>query len=315
MRNVGVRTSTPAIDVAGLCKEYSGRRVVDDVTFSIERGETVALLGHNGAGKTTTVEMIEGLRRRTSGSVRVLGVDPLVADASVRDRVAVVLQETAIWGSVTVAEALDVYAALYTHPWDTTELLGAVGLDAHASARVRNLSGGQRRRLDLALGLVGHPEVLFLDEPTTGFDPAARREAWQFLRGLRDTGTTILLTTHYMDEAEHLADRMLVMSAGRLIAEGTSADLSRRIGARSVITFRVDDHLIGALPRVDGRVDTFGDRVEVRTADPTATLHTLTKWALDHETVLDEITVTRPSLEDVYLELTVGATTGERRDA
>ncbi len=293
------------IDVADLSKTYGNRTVVDRVSFSVDRGETVAVLGHNAAGKTTTVEMLEGLRSPSSGSIEVLGCDPRRTGRAWRERVAVVLQETAIWGSVTAAEALDLYAGFFAEPWNPDDLLELMGLSTCRDARVGTLSGGQRRRLDLALALVGRPEVLFLDEPTTGFDPAARREAWQFVRSLRTSGTTILLTTHYMDEAEHLADRMLVMAQGSLIADGSSADLARRIGAQSVISFRLAPDLTAAdLPRTSGSTETFGTLVEMRVPDATSALSTLTRWATDNGTTLDALTVSRPSLEDVFLQLT-----------
>ncbi len=217
-----------AIEVSGLTKEYRGRPAVKGIDFTVAHGEIVAILGPNGAGKTTTVEILEGFRSRTGGQVRVLGVDPEGAPAAWRDRVGVVLQSSVPEPDLTVAETVELYGGFYRHPLPTAEILDVTGLTEQASMRNRRLSGGQQRRLDVALALVGGPDVLFLDEPTTGFDPAARRAAWRTIAGLKALGKTILLTTHYLEEAETLADRIAVISAGRIVASGTPADLGGR---------------------------------------------------------------------------------------
>ncbi|MDA3009617.1 MAG: ABC transporter ATP-binding protein, partial [Actinomycetota bacterium] len=226
-----------AIAVENLVVEYGDLRAVDRLDLDIASGEVYALLGENGAGKTSTIEVLEGLRTRTSGSVRVLGHDPADASRDLRDRIGIVLQSTGVERQITVAEAVALYGAVYRRPRPVGEVLELVGLGDRAEARCGTLSGGQRRRLDLALGIVGSPELLFLDEPTTGFDPSARRRAWELVDALRSDGMTVVLTTHYLDEAEHLADRVGVMSAGRLIVEGTPADLQRRSG-RTLVSFR-----------------------------------------------------------------------------
>ena len=296
----------PAIKVRELCKSYGDLSAVDRVSFQVGSGELVALLGHNGAGKTTTVEILEGHRHRDSGDVSVLGLDPESGGRSLRRRIGIVLQEAGFGGTITVVEALELYASFWSDPRPTDELLDVVGLATKRDARITTLSGGQRRRLDLALSLVGRPQVLFLDEPTTGLDPVARREAWQLIHQLRGEGAAVLLTTHYMDEAEQLADRVIVMAHGRLVAEGTTAQLAGRLGARAVITFRLPDGVAaGELPHVSGQVEVLDPVIEVRTARPTEDLQVLTGWALDHDTYLGTLAVTRPRLEDVYLELAV----------
>ncbi|HEX6338371.1 MAG TPA: ABC transporter ATP-binding protein [Jiangellaceae bacterium] len=298
----------PAIEVTNLCKRYGDIAAVDDLNLTVEPGELVALLGHNGAGKTTTVEILEGHRRRDAGTVSVLGHDPETGGRALRRRIGIVLQDAGLGGAVTVAEALDLYASFWVEPRSTEELLAAMRLETKRDARIGTLSGGQRRRLDLALALVGKPDVLFLDEPTTGLDPVARREAWQLVHTLRSEGAAVLLTTHYMDEAEQLADRVVVMAHGRLVAEGTTTQLADRLGARAVISFRVPDGMEpSALPEVSGEVDVLDPVVEVRTAQPTQDLRALTGWALERNTYLVALSVSRPRLEDVYYELAVTA--------
>lgn len=272
---------SPAIEVQHLGKQYAtGKRAVDDVSFTIERGETFALLGPNGAGKSTTVEILEGYRSRTAGEVRVLGVDPNKASRRHRERIGIVLQTSAESPNVTVAEQLNHFATLYPKHRSTDELLQATGLTEQRNTRISRLSGGQRRRVDVALGIIGRPEVLFLDEPTTGFDPEARRQFWDLLRQVQHEGTTILLTTHYLDEAAQLADRAAVIADGKLL------DLAPidEIGGTEART-----------PRVRWRDDGGGHHDE-RTIDPTALIRSST-------TPMHDLEVIRPSLEDVYLDM------------
>ena len=300
--------SGSVVVVEDLRKAYGEVRAVDGVGLRIEPGEVVALLGPNGAGKTTTVEILEGYRHRDSGRVEVLGTDPAHGGRAFRERIGVVLQEAGFEEQFSVVELVRLHAGYYPHPRDVEEVVGLVGLADKRDARVKTLSGGQRRRLDLALGIVGDPELLFLDEPTTGFDPAARRKAWELVDALRDLGTTILLTTHYMDEAEHLADRVVVVDHGRVVAEGPPATLAARAGSHTVLSFRLSAALSALpLPALAGVVHPAGSGVEVLTPDPTRDVHTLTSWALEHDGTLDALSLTRPSLEDVYLELIGGA--------
>ena len=293
-----------AVVVAGLRKSYGAVQAVRGASFTVGPGEIFALLGPNGAGKTTTLEILEGFRTRDAGRVEVLGLDP--GDRShgraLRERIGLVLQDIAVEPYLTVCETIARNAGYYPAPRDVDEVIGLVGLAGQARRKVRALSGGQKRRLDLALGLIGRPELLFLDEPTTGFDPNARRDAWEIVRGLRGEGTTIVLTTHYMEEAQALADRVAVISGGQIVAEGTPATIGGRDTARARIRFAPPaGSAAGDLP-----FDVVpGDGlVTVETAEPTRTLHQLTGWALRHGTVLDQLTVDRPSLEDIYLRLT-----------
>ncbi len=311
--------NAPAVLVDGLCKRYGDHLAVDDLSFAIAPGEVVALLGPNGAGKTTTVEILEGHRQRDAGDVRVLGHDPGAGERALRERIGIVLQEAGIEDVFTARETLTLYRSMYPRRRDVDEVLAMVGLTEKADDRVATLSGGQQRRLDLALGLIGDPELIFLDEPTTGFDPSARRQAWEVIDGLRALGRTILLTTHYMDEAEHLADRLIVIAQGRLLAQGTTAELRERSTVRPVIRFRALQPSGASVQAADvghalGR--TLGDaqQVEVRadgwghitTDDPTSTLHRLTDWAIRTELSLEGLEVRRPTLEEVYLDL-IGA--------
>jgi len=300
-----VRSGMVVVDVRGLTKTYGATRAVDDLSFQVEAGEVYALLGPNGAGKTTTVEILEGHRDRTAGVVEVLGHDPRMSGPKLRDRIGIVLQSSGLEHELSVAEALDVYGSPYRRRRDSDELLGLVGLSGQRDQRIRALSGGQRRRLDLALALVGHPELLFLDEPTTGFDPAARRSAWELVRRLCAGGTTVLLTTHYLDEVEHLADRMGVLVGGRMVAEGTPAELTAGVDTRTTVRFSLPDGasaagLAGAVP---GDAVVNGTRVEFSTDAPTAAVHAVTGWALQQRIELVGLTVARPSLEDVFLGL------------
>lgn len=293
----------PAVVVTGLRKEYGTVKAVDGVSLTVERGEVFALLGPNGAGKTTTVEILEGHRRRDGGEVSVLGFDPATGGRAYRERIGIVLQEAGFEEEFSVAELVRLYAGFYPRPRDPEEVIEQVGLKDKRAARVRTLSGGQRRRLDLALGLVGAPELLFLDEPTTGFDPSARHHAWELIDGLRSSGTTILLTTHYMDEAQHLADRVAVLRAGRLVAVG-APDTLIAAERTSVLSFRLPEGtLLADLPSLTGHVEAHGAAVSVQTDQPARDMHALTGWALERGTELTSLTLARPSLEDVYLDL------------
>ena len=298
-----------AISVRGLRMAYADYEAVRGIDFDVQRGEIVAFLGPNGAGKTTTVEILEGYRTRTGGAVQVLGQDPAAAPRGWRERIGVVLQESEPETYLTARECVELYAGYYARPRPTGETLALVGLEEKADAIAGTLSGGQRRRLDVALALIGDPELVFLDEPTTGFDPSARRAAWQVVAGLRDLGKTIFLTTHYMDEAEFLADRIIVLARGEIVAEGAPASLGGRDRSAVRISFTLPAHIPpGDLPApfADG-AGSNGARVEVRSSAPVADLKILTNWASDNGLDLPDIQVRRATLEDVYLELT-GAT-------
>ncbi|UGS35159.1 ABC transporter ATP-binding protein [Capillimicrobium parvum] len=278
----------PAIRVRDLRKSYGELEAVRGISFDVARGEVFGLLGPNGAGKTTTVEILEGYRERTAGDVAVLGFDPGRRTRELRERVGIVLQQTGIYRNIGVREALVHFAGFYPSPRDPDEVIDLVGLAGKQDARARTLSGGQMRRLDLALALIGDPELIFLDEPTTGFDPAARRTAWQTIRSLRDLGKTVLLTTHYLDEAQELADRVAIVKGGTILAEGAPRELGVGHGARVRVTYR----------------NALGEQVEHITDDPTGLLHELTGEALARGEQLDDLEVSRPTLEEVYLELT-----------
>ena len=275
-----------AIEVDDLRKSYGDTEAVRGISFAVERGEVFGLLGPNGAGKTTTVEILEGYRERTGGSAAVLGEDPGKASRRLRERVGIVLQSSGFYPRVSVREAVEHWAGLYPAPRDAREVIDLVGLADKADTRAAQLSGGQRRRLDLALALVGDPELIFLDEPTTGFDPAARRTAWSVIRTLKDLGKTVFLTTHYLDEAQSLADRVAIVKDGVIVAEGPPAELGVG-GDRYRVSYSEN-----------------GNRVEIETDDPTELLHRLTGDALARGTRLEGLSVTRPTLEDVYLQLT-----------
>jgi ABC-2 type transport system ATP-binding protein len=299
----------PAIRVRDLRKSYGVLEAVRGVDFDVAEGEVFGFLGPNGAGKTTVVEILEGYRSRSGGEVDVLGHDPARGERSLRERIGIVLQETAVERFLRVAEVLELYCGYYPRPLPVDELLALTGLEAKRNEQVKLLSGGQRRRLDLALGLAGDPELLFLDEPTTGFDPSARREAWEVVRNLRALGKTVFLTTHYMDEAQALADRVAVIAAGRIVAEGPPHRLSGRDPSAEI---RFTGPSPGELPDLgEGAVVAEDSRgVVVRTAEPTGALHRLTGWALERDVILEGLTVTRPTLEDVYLELTAEPSAG-----
>ena len=291
-----------AIFVRGLRKSYGALNAVNGVDLEIARGEVFALLGPNGAGKTTIIEILEGYRHRDEGQVTVLGYDPGRERRALKPRIGIVLQSTGIDRYLTVAEALEMYAGYYPHPRSPQEVIDLVGLGPKRDARVTTLSGGQQRRLDVGVALVGDPELLFLDEPTTGFDPSARREAWQVVKNLAELGKTVLLTTHYMDEAQFLADRVAVIAGGRIVAEGPPSSIGGRDQARSRVTFKLPPGTV--LPADLGVTLSADGRSELAPEDLTAALHRLTGWAVEQRLQLEELSVLRPSLEDVYLELT-----------
>jgi ABC-2 type transport system ATP-binding protein len=267
---------------------YGENEAVRGIDLEVVRGEIFAFLGPNGAGKTTTVEILEGYRKRTGGEVSVLGEDPETAGRSWRDRIGIVLQSNSLDPYLTVRESIELYAGYFSHPRSVEEVIDLVGLREKADDRARKLSGGQQRRLDVGMALVGDPELLFLDEPTTGFDPSARRQFWDVIESLRDLGKTIFLTTHYMDEAQRLADRVTIIAAGRIVAQGTPGDLGEREKAAATIRYR----------------NAAGEEVTIETLDPVRELNRLTGEALERGEELDGLEVTRPSLEDVYLDLT-----------
>jgi ABC-2 type transport system ATP-binding protein len=301
------------IVVRGLRKSYGSLQAVQGIDLEVERGEIFAFLGPNGAGKTTTVEILEGYRHRSGGEVAVLGVDPSRATPQWRSRVGVVLQECRLPSLLTVREALEMYAGYYPAPRSVPETIALVGLSEQADQRAGKLSGGQQRRLDVALALIGDPELLFLDEPTTGFDPAARREAWHMITNLRRLGKTVFLTTHYMDEAQNLADRVAIIKAGRIVAEGRPGELGSAGRRVTVVRFLLPPGLSGAdLPGdLAGRAVEQEGQVVLSTESPVRDLADLCGWALAGNVELSALEVHRPTLEDVYLELTVE----ERADA
>jgi len=299
-----------AVSVRGLTKDFGALQAVKGIDLEVQEGEVLALLGPNGAGKTTTVEILEGYQNATGGQVSVLGLDPQHDRRRMLERVGIVLQETAVEQFLTVREVLRRRAAYYPHPRHPDAVIDLVGLGDKTGARVRTLSGGQQRRLDLGLALVGDPELLFLDEPTTGFDPNARREAWDIVRSLTGEGRTVLLTTHYMDEAQVLANRVAVIAKGLIVATGTPDSIGGRDTGTATIRFALPEQAgaladlglgdVGATLRtLDGR-----RMVEIATEAPTALLHAVTSWATAHHVELDGLEVARPSLEDVYLQLT-----------
>jgi ABC-2 type transport system ATP-binding protein len=294
------------ISLRGLRKRYGDHEAVRGVDIEVRRGEIFAFLGPNGAGKTTTVEILEGFRRASDGTVEVLGADPWKAPSAWRERIGIVLQESEVEPGLTVRECLELYGGYYHAPRSVDETLTLVELSGHAEERATSLSGGQQRRLDVALALIGDPELIFLDEPTTGFDPSARQAAWDVIGGLRDIGKTVFLTTHYMEEAERLADRIAVIAAGEIIAEGTPRTLGDRQLSDAQITFSLPaGTAIGELPAtLAGRAEPTGGRLVLRSRKVAADLHALSTWALERDEDLDDLEVHRPTLEDVYLKLT-----------
>jgi ABC-2 type transport system ATP-binding protein len=299
-----------AVSVRGLTKAYGSYAAVRGIDFDVRRGEIVAFLGPNGAGKTTTVEILEGYRNRSGGEVRVLGEDPAAAEPGWRDSIGVVLQESEPEPYLTARECVALYAGYYSRPRPIDETLELVGLGEKKDSLSQTLSGGQRRRLDVALALIGDPELVFLDEPTTGFDPSARRAAWHVVAGLRELGKTIFLTTHYMDEAEFLADRIIVLAHGEIVAEGSPATLGGRDRSAARITFTLPDGVAReALPPPFSAGAGADGHVAARTTSPLADLRALTAWAEGARVDLPDIEVRRATLEDVYLELTGEAAT------
>jgi ABC-2 type transport system ATP-binding protein len=299
--------SDPVIEVSGLRMSYDGFEAVRGVDLKVFRGEIFTFLGPNGAGKTTTVEILEGHRKRTAGDVRVLGEDPEHADRWWRTRVGVVLQSSRVEQQLTVRECLELYAGYYPAPRSVQEVIELVGLKKQANLRGGVLSGGQQRRVDVALALIGDPELVFLDEPTTGFDPSARRSAWEMIDGLRKLGKTIFLTTHYMDEAEALADRIAVLRAGVIVAEGSPRTLGGRDRSPYQVTFTLPGGVaVEQLPVPPAVARPLGDsgKVRIETDQVMATLHALSEWAMEHQHDVADLQVRRPALEDVYLELT-----------
>jgi ABC-type multidrug transport system ATPase subunit len=296
----------PAIHVRGLCRSYGELRAVRDVSFEVERGEVFCLLGPNGAGKTTTVEILEGYRERSGGQVSVLGFDPARGERSMRERVGIVLQQCGVQQDLSVAELLEMYGRYHLHPRPIDEVLELVELGAKRDERIGELSGGQRRRLDLALALIGDPELVFLDEPTTGFDPAARHAAWSTIRSLCELGKTVFLTTHFMDEAQQLADRVAIMRDGEIIALGSPDELGGRDARAAEIRFALPAQTgldeLPLMPYERCMIDR--GRALVVTHDPVVALQLLTGWAIDHDLALAHLSVSQPTLEDIYLELT-----------
>ena len=291
-----------AIEVRGLTKSYGDVQAVRGIDLVVERGQIFALLGPNGAGKTTTVEILEGYRSRDDGTVTVLGYDPGRQRNRLKPQIGIVLQSTGVDRYLTVSETVTMYAGFYPHPRPVDEVIDLVGLTAKRDTRVLKLSGGQQRRLDVAVALAGNPDLLFLDEPTTGFDPSARHEAWEVIKNLAALGKTVLLTTHYMDEAQYLADQVAVITSGRIVAEGPPATIGNREQARAQIRYRLD---AGTTPPADLTAPPGPDGlIELRPDDLTAALHRLTGWALEQHVELTGLEVIRPTLEDVYLELT-----------
>ncbi|HEX2368307.1 MAG TPA: ABC transporter ATP-binding protein [Acidimicrobiia bacterium] len=291
------------VEVRGLKKSYGDVVALGGINLEVAPGEVVAMLGPNGAGKTTTIEILEGFRTPDAGAVTVLGSEPVAGGRSFRDRIGIVLQSSGIEGALTVEESLTMYSRYYSAPRPPDEVIELVGLGEKRGGRVATLSGGQRRRLDLALGILGAPELLFLDEPTTGFDPVARRHAWELIDQLSKTGTTILLTTHYLEEAQRLADRVVVIDRGVIVAQGDPATLGGRDTARAVIVFRLPEGVsVDGIPNA-GSIEVSDRTVTLTTDQPTAALHELTRWALERGRELEGLEVKRPTLEDVYLRL------------
>jgi len=295
-----------AVEVVDLRKSYGAVEAVRGISLSVAEGEVFALLGPNGAGKTTTVEILEGFRRRDSGKVSVLGFDPASGDRKLKEQLGIVLQTSGVDPYLTVAETVDMFRGYYPAPRPRDEVLELVGMIEKKDARVTKLSGGQRRRLDVAIALAGDPRLLFLDEPTTGFDPGARRNAWEVIKGLAGLGKTIFLTSHSMDEVQYLADRVVIIAAGKIVAEGTPDTLAGREKAAAIVRFQMPAN--AALPaalRQAVRMD--NGIVELETNDPTRTMYELTSWAVQAGISLDGLELTRPSLEDAYLEITKDA--------
>ncbi len=308
-------TNTPAssglaIDARGLRKTYGELEALRGIDLRVATGEIFALIGPNGAGKTTAVEILEGYRARSGGEVTVLGYDPARNDLDFKAKIGIVLQSTAVEPYLNVEEVIELFRGYYPHPRPLDEIIELVGMAEQRTSRVRRLSGGQQRRLDVAIGLAGDPDLLFLDEPTTGFDPSARHAAWEMIKNLRALGKTVFLTTHYMDEAEYLADRVAIISKGCIVAEGSPSDLTGRAGD-TWITFLSVEIPASLPPELRALAKFDNGRVIVETREPTRTLHLLTSWAIESSMELEDLSVSRRTLEDVYLELTAATDSAE----
>jgi ABC-2 type transport system ATP-binding protein len=294
-----------AIRVSGLHKSYGEHEAVRGIDFEVGKGEVFGFLGPNGAGKTTTVEILEGYRERTAGEVSVLGIDPSRATRAWRTRIGLVLQECELNPLLTVTETMHLYSSFFPNARSVDETLDLVGLGTRRDARVGSLSGGQQRRLDVGVGIIGNPELLFLDEPTTGFDPTARRDAWNMIAGLKELGTTIVLTTHYMEEAQHLADRVVILREGQIVAEGAPETLGDQLGRETMIRFRTFDGVADRAADAIGRKAVVsGNQATIASTDPQRDLYRLLAWAEGEGITLPDLEVRRPSLEDVFLEVT-----------
>ena len=305
-------TSALAIQVRGLRKSYGSVEAVRGIDLQVSIGEVFALLGPNGAGKTTTIEILEGYLHRTAGEALVLGHDPGRNDRSLKERIGIVLQSTGVQPYLSVEESINLFRGYYPHPMPLEEILRATGLTEQRRVRVSRLSGGQQRRLDVAIGLSGDPELLFLDEPTTGFDPSARRDAWEMVRNLKSLGKTVVLTTHYMDEAEYLADRVAIIVQGKIVAEGAPGELSHE-GKSTSIRFRLGRSSVPPPESLGAEAADDEGSYVIATNAPTAVLHRLTAWALEQGIELEELSVSRPSLEDLFIEL-VGSPAQDGRE-
>jgi ABC-2 type transport system ATP-binding protein len=302
-----------ALEASGLGKRYGKRWALENCSFELPTGSIAGLVGPNGAGKTTVVEILEGYRMRDGGDVQVLGIDPAGGERPLREQVGIVLQQCGVQDELTVAELIEMYGRYYTRRRPVDELVELVDLGDKRDVRAKKLSGGQRRRLDLALALVGDPELVFLDEPTTGFDPAARRGAWSTVQSLCDLGKTVFLTTHYMDEAQFLANRVAVMNAGEIIASGRPDELGGRDLRPAEIRFRLPGAWsLGDIPEIPGNRSISGDSVLVVTREPVLAAQRITSWALEREVELGHFSVTQPTLEDIYLELTGSGSAGQQ---
>jgi ABC-2 type transport system ATP-binding protein len=313
MTSIDSNGAEPAVEVRDLRKSYGSVDAVRGVSLEVARGEVFCLLGPNGAGKTTVVEILEGYRMRDGGDVQVLGIDPAGGERPLREQVGIVLQQCGVQDELTVAELIEMYGRYYTRRRPVDELVELVDLGDKRDVRAKKLSGGQRRRLDLALALVGDPELVFLDEPTTGFDPAARRGAWSTVQSLCDLGKTVFLTTHYMDEAQFLANRVAVMNAGEIIASGRPDELGGRDLRPAEIRFRLPGAWsLGDIPEIPGNRSISGDSVLVVTREPVLAAQRITSWALEREVELGHFSVTQPTLEDIYLELTGSGSAGQQ---
>jgi ABC-2 type transport system ATP-binding protein len=307
---MATNVATRAIDVRDLRKSYGQVQALRGIDLHVDVGEVFALLGPNGAGKTTAVEILEGYRKRDSGDVQVLGYDPSTNERSLKERIGIVLQETSVDRFYTVREIIELYGGYYPNPLPVDEVIELVGLTEKSDERIRRLSGGQQRRLDVAIGLAGDPELLFLDEPTTGFDPSARRNAWEMVKNLQSLGKTILLTTHYMDEAQMLADRVAVISKGEIVAEGPPDALGGRDVAGTKISFVLPPGSPSPPPRIAGNFKILGNTWRAETDAALPLLHELTGWAVASHAELRALQVSQPTLEDVYIALTGGADEG-----